>query len=127
MKTFIIGLLLLSQTAMATCDFSIGISPGPNSTFIYTQECHLAVGALVQSNKTLSLQVGDLTQAITLKDLALTKADARTQLWMDTSQNLEGRIQKLDSMEKTNSWLYFGLGCLTVLGAGYMTAKLIGR
>jgi hypothetical protein len=127
----LINLILLttfvSNIAIADCDFSTGVTPGPNHTFVYSEECHLKVGTLVQDDATKTQQNTDLTQAIQLKDLALTKSDARVQLWTSTSADLENRLQKVDSMEKTNQWLYFGLGALTVIGAGLVTAKLAGH
>lgn len=128
MKKIVSSLLLFflfSNTAFADCDFSTGIRPGPAGTheYIYSEECHQAVGKLVQDNKALTLQVGDLTKAISLKDLALTKADDRTQLWMNTSDKLIDRVDKIDQVEKHNEWLYFGLGVLTTFAAGYVAAQ----
>lgn len=128
MKKIVSSLLLfclLSNAALADCDFSKGITPGPNHTFIYTEECHQAVGKLVQDNAALTLQVGDLTKAISLKDLALTKADERTQLWMNTSDKLIDRVDKIDETVKHNEWLYFGLGVLTTFAAGYIVSRTI--
>lgn len=128
MKRIISSLLLFcmfSNAAMADCDFSKGITPGANHTYIYTEECHQAVGKLVSDNKALTLQVGDLTKAITLKDLALTKSDDRTQLWMNTSDQLLDRVNKIDDTVKHNEWIYFGLGVLTTFAAGYVAAQAI--
>jgi hypothetical protein len=116
---------MFSNAAMADCDFSKGITPGTNHTYIYTEECHQAVGKLVSDNRALTLQVGDLTKAITLKDLALTKSDDRTQLWMNTSDQLLDRVNKIDDTVKHNEWVYFGLGVLTTFAAGYIAAQAI--
>lgn len=118
MKKLICFILLLSSSAQATCDWKTGITPGPNDTFIYTKECHLKVGGLVKANQ-------DLTQALQLKDLALTKSDERIQLWTKTAEDEQDRIAKLSSEQKHTDWLYFGLGVLTVIGTGFVTAKLI--
>lgn len=129
MKKIVSAIMLLcfvSNVAFADCDFSTGITPGPNKTFVYSEECHLKVGQLVQQNTTLLAQVGDLTKAITLKDLALTKADERTQLWMNTSDQLTDRITKIDEVYKKNEWIYFGLGVLSILGAAYVV-KAVAR
>jgi hypothetical protein len=127
MKKAISALLLFcltSNAAMAECDFSTGITPGPNHTFIYTEECHLKVGHLVQDNKTKDAQIADLNQAITLKDLALTKSDDRTRLWMDTSDKLQNRLTTVDELAKKNEWIYFGLGVLATVGAGYVASQI---
>jgi hypothetical protein len=120
MKKLISIILLFSLNANATCDWKTGITPGPNKTFIYTEECHQQVGKLVQSNK-------DLTSVIQLKDLALTNADVRTQLWEKTADNEMDRLNKLSADQKHSDWLYFTLGAATVIMTGFMAARLIGR
>ncbi len=115
-----VSFCMLSHAASAECDFSIGITPGPNHTYVYSESCHIKVGELVQSNKTKDAQIADLSKAIELKDLAITKADQRTQLWMDTSYKLEDRVTKIDELRGKNEMLYYGLGILTVFAAGYI-------
>lgn len=130
MKKAIISLVLLSfvsNVALADCDFSTGVTPGPNKTFVYSEACHQKVGQLIQSDKTKTAQIADLTQAITLKDLAITKSDQRTQLWMDTSDKLQNRLTSVDDLAKKNEFLFFGLGVLATIGVGFATARLIGR
>jgi hypothetical protein len=120
MKKLVVFILLFSVNAQAACDWKTGITPGPNKTFIYNEECHQEVGKLVEANK-------DLTKSIQLKDLAITNAEARTQLWMTTADAEQARLAKIDSDAKTNQWLFFGLGALTVIGSGFMAARLIGH
>lgn len=118
MKKIISLLLLFTLNVHAeTCDWKLGITPGPNKTFIYSEACHQAVGALIQSNK-------DLTQAIDLKNLALTNADARTALWQKSADDEMDRLNKIGSDQKRNEWLFFGLGVLTVFGAGYVASRV---
>ena len=120
MKKLIIFILLFSLNANATCDWKTGITPGPNKTYIYNEECHQAVGALVQANK-------DLTSAIQLKDLALTTSDSRTIMWQKSADDELDRLNKIQSEQKKSDWLAFSLGALTVLGSGFLAARLIGR
>jgi hypothetical protein len=110
-------ILLFSLNAQAACDWSKGITPGPNNTFIYTQECHQAVGQLVQANK-------DLTAAIQLKDLAIQNSDARVALWQKSSNDEFDRLQKIESDQKHNDWLYFGLGIATTFVAAYAASRV---
>ena len=128
MKKLIAFILLFISTfnlAFADCDWSKDITPGPNHTFIYSDACHLAVGQLIQTNKTQTAQIADLTKAIQLKDLAITNADARIALWTTTAENEQDRISKIDSMQKTNDFLYFGLGILATIGTGFAVARLV--
>ena len=111
---------LFVNVAMADCDFSTGITPGPNHTFIYSEDCHQKVGQLVQDNKTKDAQLADYAKAIDLKDLAIKKADERANMWMDTSTKLEDRLTKVDELQSKNNFIYYGLGILTVLAAGYV-------
>lgn len=123
--TLFLLVTLVSNIAFADCDWNTGITPGPNKTFIYSEACHLAVGQLVQSNKTQLAEISDLTQAVQLKDAALLAADQRTMLWTKASDDELDRLNKLSADSKRNDWLMFGLGALTVIGSGFMAAKLI--
>lgn len=128
MKNLISTVLLfcfMSNVALADCDFSKGITPGPNDTFIYSGECHRKVGTLVQDNAAKDKTIGELTQVITLKDLAITTADKRTQLWMDTSFKMEDRLNEVDSIYKKNEWLYFALGVVVTSAAVYGASRLV--
>lgn len=118
---------LISQSVMADCNFKTDIAPGPNKTFIYSEACHLKVGQMVQDAKTKTQQLDDLTKAISLKDLALQESDKRATLWNGTASKLEDRLQKVDSLEKKNEVLYFGLGVLTTFLAAYAAAKLVNK
>lgn len=123
---WVMSLCLFANSAFADCDWT-QIKDNGNGTYNYSKELHICVGQTVQDNKIKDQQVKDLNQAIQLKDLVIQKADQRAQLWMDTSFKLEDNIQKMDSLKKTNEWLYFGLGALTVLGSGFMAAQLLHR
>jgi len=127
LSLFVIVSLLCPKIAYSDCDFSKGIVPGPNKTFIYSEACHQKVGQLVQDSKVQTQQVTDLTKAISLKDLALKDSDQRAMDWMSTSGTLEKRLQEVDSLEKKNDLLFFGLGVLTTFLAAYGAAKLVGK
>jgi hypothetical protein len=120
MKKIIVFILLFSLNARADCDWSLGITPGPNKTFIYSEACHQEVGKLIQANK-------DLTQAIQLKDLALTTSDNRISLWEKTAGDEQDRLAKMESEQKHDNWIAFGLGVLTTFAAAYAAGQLIHR
>lgn len=115
--------LFFSTLSFADCQFSTGITKLSDNSFSYTKECHIYVGQMVQDLEKLKLQNDKLFQAIDLKDKALNKADERADLWREASFKLEDRINTIDKMRQTNSWLYFGLGALTFLAAGYVSAQ----
>lgn len=121
----IILLSILSYSLFAdTCDWS-KIQKNADGTYTYSKTLHVCVGQTVQDNKIKDEQVSKLTEAISLKDLAIQKADQRTQLWMDTSEKLENRMQKVDELVKGNERLYFILGVVTTGAAVFLAAKAI--
>lgn len=126
MKKFVIVILCLSNIALGDCNWA-SIKTLPNGNYEYTPTLHLCVGKLVQDGKVKDTQIQDLTKAIQLKDLALTASDSRAKLWMDTSLSEQDRLMKIDSAQKQNNFLYFGLGILASIGVGMTTARLIGR
>jgi hypothetical protein len=122
--SLILMLSFVSSLSYADCDFSTGITPGPNKTFIYSEACHQKVGQIVQDNKTKDQQIVDLGKAISLKDLALTSSDSRTQLWMATAEKEQDRMNSVDATQRHSDFIYFGLGLLTAIGTGFAVARL---
>jgi len=122
----VIMILGLSCNALAECDYS-KIVKNPDGTYTYDKTLHICVGEMKRDLEIATEQNSKLTKALDLKDLVIAKADSRADLWKDTAFKLEDRISTIDSMRKSNEWLYYGLGCLTVFAAGTMAAKLINR
>lgn len=120
MKKILSIVLLISMIpsmCFGDCDFSVGIKPLADGTYSYSKVCHQEVGTMVQ-------QISDLQKAVDLKTSALQISDTRAQNWMDTSLKLEGQVQKVDSLEKSNEWLWFSLGVLTVIGAAVAASQI---
>jgi hypothetical protein len=131
MKTIsvLMSILLFSNIAFCdqSCDWKTGITPGPNKTFVYSEACHLQVGKLVQDSAVKDQQIKDLSTAIDLKNLAINFSDQRATLWQKNSLDAQDRLSKIDSEQKHNDFLYFGLGILSAIGVGFATAKLVGK
>lgn len=125
--SFILMLCFLSNVAFADCDFTTGITPLGDGTFKYSGECHRKVGQIVQDNKIKDAQITDLTQALTLKDLAITKADARAQMWMDTTLKLESNLSKIDDLRSKNEVIYFALGVVFTGAAVWGASQLVRK
>lgn len=127
MKNFIavamIG-LTLSNAANAACDFSTGITKNADGSYTYTRECHVAVGQMKYDLEAANKQVEDYKKVIELKDLALTKANERADLWMESSFKLQDRMNTIEDMKSKNQWLTFAAGViftgLAVWGAGQL-------
>lgn len=116
---------LFSSLGYADCDYS-KIVKNNDGTYTYSPSLNLCVGQLVQDDNTKTQQVKDLNQAVTLKDLAITKSDARAENWMNTSLKLEQNIQKENTLKRDNEWLFFGLGVLAT-GLATFGAAQLGR
>lgn len=123
----VLSLFFNTLNVFGECDFSIGITKNDNSTFIYSKECHIAVGEMKRDLLISQEQIKKLGQAIDLKDQALSKADQRANLWMETSFKLENRLNAIDKFRKDNELIYFGLGMLTMFAAAYVTSKTISH
>lgn len=121
----LLTVLLFSTQAFAECDFKTGITPNDNGTYTYTKECHVKVGEMKQDLEIAQEQNVKLTKALDLKDLAITKADQRADLWMNTTYKLEDRINTIDNMRQTNQWVAFGLGVVTMFAASYAASQLV--
>jgi hypothetical protein len=124
-KLLLVFIFLFSQISFGNCEFSTGISPMPDGTYRYTKECHIAVGEMKYNLGLTETKLDKLNKALEYKDLALDKADERIERWRNLSLKLEDRLETVDSARKTNEWLYFGLGALTVFMSGYMASQLI--
>ncbi|NJO48143.1 MAG: hypothetical protein HC840_00345 [Leptolyngbyaceae cyanobacterium RM2_2_4] len=127
MKKIIVALMvvcLLPLQAFAECDFGTGIAKVEGG-YLYTRECHLKVGEMKYDLGVKDLQIEKLTKALDLKDLAITKADQRADMWMNTAYKLEDRINTIDNMRQTNQWIAFGLGVVTMFAASYAASQLI--
>lgn len=122
MLTFLI-VLVFSASAFADCDYS-KIVKNDNGTYTYTRELHLCVGQMKQDLEIATEQNLKFTKALELKDLALTKADQRTDMWQQTAFKLEDRITTIDGMRTSNQWLMFGFGMVTMLAASYAASQL---
>jgi hypothetical protein len=120
----LILLSIFSNIAFADCDWT-KIKDNGDNTFTYSKELHLCVGSLVQDNKVKTEQLTKLNQALELKDLAITKSDQRVALWMDTSEKMQERISKAESLQSKNDFWYFGLGIASAVAAGWMASQLI--
>lgn len=115
--------IMLGNSAIAACDFATGIKQ-VDGGFLYTSECHQRVGKMVKDLDDREAEVGKLTKALELKDLALTAQERRADLWMNTSMKLEDKLNTIERYSTTTQWIYYGLGILTmgvaVWGAGQL-------
>lgn len=116
--------LLIPQLLLANCDWST-IKKNDDGSYTYSKELHICVGEMKRDLDIANKQNEAYVKALELKDLAIKNADERIALWMDTTNKLEDRINKAEGIAARNGWIYFGLGAVTVLGAGFMASKLI--
>lgn len=135
MIRFILALSLISSSVFANtvttndgtvCDFSKTVH-NTDGSVTYPANLHNCVGKVVQDNATKDKQIAEYKQAISLYQVTIQTDEQRIQNWIQTSINLESRVEKINDLEKKNEWLYFGLGVLTTGIAAYAGEKLIGH
>jgi hypothetical protein len=108
---------MIPSMCFGDCDWSVGIKPLADGGYEYSKVCHQQVGTMVQ-------QISDLQKAVDLKTSALQISDKRIQDWTNTSIQLESQVQKVDTLEKSNEWTFFGLGVATAVAAAIMASQI---
>lgn len=115
----------MSNVCYADCDLKLDIVKNPDRTFTYSNGCHIRFGEVVQDNGILTEQNLKLNKALDLKDIALDRADKRADKFQNAMFKLEDRITKIDSIQATNKWLYFGLGAAAMFAATYAASQAL--
>lgn len=135
MIKIILAFSLISSSVFATtvttndgtvCDFS-KIVDNKDGTKTYPANLHLCVGKIINDGKAKDAQIADQKKAIDLYTLTIKTDEQRIQNWIATSTQLEGRVEKVNDLEKKNEWLYFLLGVGTTAAAAYAGEKLVGH
>mgnify|MGYP003332930058 CR=1 FL=1 len=120
----ILATSMFSNIALADCKWAE--VKKVEGGFLYPDGCHDRVGKIVKDNDDYKIETEALRKTIDLKDLTIQKADERTELWRNTTFKVEDRLNNLESAAKTNQWVYFGLGVLSVFAAGYAAKQIYG-
>ena len=123
-RLIILYAMIVSQTAFADCDFSKDVQ-NQDESYIYSKECHIQVGKLVQNEEKRKKQVEELEKVVEIKDLVIIKSHERAEMWRATTFKLEDRVNTIDRMKDTNKWLYFGLGVVTTGFAIYLGSQMV--
>lgn len=113
--------LSLSFNTIA-CDWSTIKKQG--NSFVYSAECHDQVGKLADSEKERKKQVEKLEQSIELKDLALTTAEKRVELWKKTTYEVEDRALRYKKFANLTKYGWFAMGVISVFASAYAFDKV---
>lgn len=114
--------LALSSQAFAVCD-STDIKKNDDGSYNYGKDCHIEVGHVFKELEIRKQQIGEMKEALILKDSLTVKLEQRNQLWMDTSFKLNDKIQSYEKYRNDNQWITFGAGILTAVLAGWMVGQ----
>lgn len=123
LMNLILALTMISSTAFAECQWSTDIKK-IDTGYLYTDSCHAKVGVTLKDNDDYKIEVKELRKTIEFKDLALKKADERTEEWMKATYKLEERVDKIESAANKTKWLYFILGVVATSAAVYGAGQL---
>lgn len=121
--SLILLLVFSSNVAFADCDFT-KIVKNTDGTYTYSKELHICVGQMKQDLEIKEQQITDYKKAIELKDLALSKSEARADLWMNTSFKMEDRLTTIDSLQNRNAAIYVGLGVIGTILSVWAAGQL---
>ena len=78
-------MIATTNQANASCDFSKDIKENLDGTFTYSKDCNVEVGKRIKELDIRRQQIEDFNKAITLKDLAISKADERAKAIQDST------------------------------------------
>lgn len=121
-------ILLLTFTfafpAWGECKWASDIKENSDGSYTYTRECHIEAGKKIKGYSLLETEVSELRKTIELKDLALTKQTAQTQMWMDTSLKTGDKLASYEHARTADNNLHFaaglGVAILSVWAAGQL-------
>jgi hypothetical protein len=113
-----IVVLLLTMDKTKACDWSSIEKQGDR--FVYSKDCHLAVGTMVKNEKIQAERVDLLNKSLELKDLALDKADQRINNWRTEAYKQNEKLLDIQRKTKYNDYMVFGLGVVTAILTGYV-------
>lgn len=113
----IILLLLISTSSFAECNWR-EISKQSDGSYKYPKSCHLAVGKLVLDEKDQTEAIGLLKESLRKKEEALSKEKQRAEVYKDTTEKMEEKVEKIDQLRKTQRWYYYAAGILTTILIG---------
>lgn len=135
LTNLILTILLVSNVSLGktiitndgtVCDFST-IRANSDGTYTYSATQNSCVGKIVQDSATKDQQLADLYKAITEYKLTIQTDEQRIQALMLSLSQIGARLDKAESLQKSNDKLAFGLGVLTTLAAAEAMAKLSGH
>ena len=110
-KKLVALLLIVSTTLYSTalgCNFDS--IQKVNGGYLYPVECHLAAGKAFSDVSSMTKEIEAMKKAITLQDLALSTANKRADMWMETSLKTQEALATYEKYRDFDGWVKFGLG-----------------
>lgn len=119
MFRIIVFFIISANIAFSKCIPKTDIQRQQDDTFIYTAGCHVEFGEFRLKNRYQQKQIQELKQAITLKDLAYSKANTRADMWRDVSYQLKDNIVSLEKSREKTKYTYFVIGFASAIGVAW--------
>lgn len=147
MKKILLICFLFQQISFAGCNFKSDIKKLESGSYLYTRNCHIQVGTNIAdlgykniiikkqdeeiknlNSKTNNLKQinNDLNRVVELKDLAISKEQEISQMWMQEAENQNARLNKQQKLAKINRTIYFSAGLVAAI-AGFFVFKQISK
>ena len=114
----LIALQSISAPAYAGCDFAT--IQKTQGGYLYSAECHVQVGVLVESNRLLTQEVAELRQGAEKLQLAYNYLNTDRDQWRDSALKVGEKFDRYQGLSSTQNSIFLGLGvaggiALTVL------------
>lgn len=116
---------IFNSVSFASCDFSKDVTQNEDGSYRYSKGCHQEVGRLSNKSYLLGERVKELELQNGLKDIMINKYEERTQLWMQTSVNLNDKLQSYERFSSSDRWISFGLGVAVTALSVYAASQLV--
>lgn len=123
MVKLFITLLLIPQLLYAACNPKTDIVK-TSTGWQYSNDCHIEVGKKIKQGEKYKEALAEAEKVIELKDLALTVQYDRVDMWQQTTFKMEDRLLKVERLNKTDHWIWFGIGIIVMGAATYGAGQL---
>lgn len=106
--------LLIPFVAMTQCDWSTVRTQ--NGGFLYSNECHVAIGNLVLKYEIAEQQIVEYEALVTAQDKKIQVLTESRDMWKKATENAWGKYD-------VAKWIYFGAGVLSTSAIIYVVNK----
>lgn len=118
-------IMLMLPTSTLACNYSTDIKENQDGTYTYSRSCHIDAGKKIRGYFLQEQEIKELRLSLDHSNLALSKAEERAKLWMDTSISVQKDLARYERLKDWDGWIKFGGGVLFTGLAIYGASKIV--